>query len=102
MALWGVWDIEDDGVGPAKGVKSKLRVTAIVQLRSLGAVHLSCTGLCVTFPLWKAPSVLGLRQTPSQFNAPRKRLLLTAHVFLPTPNFLLYPNFASRYATCVA
>jgi len=61
MALWGVWDIEDDGVGPAKGIKSKLRVTAIVQLRSLGAVHLSCTGLCVTFPLWKAPSLLGLR-----------------------------------------
>src|SRR6266702_4513941 len=43
MASWGVWDIEDDGLGPAKGVKSKLRVTAIVQLRSLGAVHLGCT-----------------------------------------------------------
>src|SRR6266702_106229 len=42
---------------------------------------------------------LELSQTPSRFDAPRKRLLLTVHVFLPTPTFLLYPNFASCYAT---
>ena len=42
-----------------------------------------------------ASQTLLFTQTPSRFDAPCKRLSLTGHVFLPTPNFLLYPNFAS-------